>query len=45
MTNLSRANLSGAYLSGAKYSATTAWPDGCDPEAAGAGLVTVEGGR
>ncbi len=47
--DLSGANLSGAYLPGAKlesadlrgarYSLNTTWPDGFDPQAAGAVLV------
>ena len=43
--NLSRADLIRADLRGAKYSADTTWPNGCDPEAAGAELVTSEVGR
>ena len=42
--NLSFANLRGADLRGAKYDSSTVWPDGYDPAAAGAELVTVEGG-
>ena len=43
--DLSGADLSGADLSGAKYNSETTWPAGCDPEAAGAELVTSEVGR
>ena len=34
--NLSSANLIGANLSGARYNADTTWPEGFDPQAAGA---------
>ena len=37
--NLSGANLNGASLSGSKYTVKTTWPEGFDPEAAGALLV------
>jgi uncharacterized protein YjbI with pentapeptide repeats len=38
--NLRSANLSGANLRGARYNAETIWPDGFDPEASGAVLVS-----
>ena len=37
--SLYEANLSGADLCGACYNANTLWPEGFDPEAAGAVLV------
>ena len=37
--SLYEANLSGADLGGACYNANTLWPEGFDPEAAGARLV------
>ena len=37
--NLEKAKLHRANLSGAKYTANTQWPEGFDPEAAGAVLV------
>jgi uncharacterized protein YjbI with pentapeptide repeats len=36
LTSLTGANLAGADLTGALYDAKTAWPDGFDPEKAGA---------
>jgi len=41
-TNLRGADLSGADLTGAKYSAGTLWPQGFEPEAAGAVLEDTE---
>jgi uncharacterized protein YjbI with pentapeptide repeats len=41
--DLSEANLSDANLSKAYYSAETKWPEGFDPEAAGAVLVEYDG--
>ena len=37
--DLSRADLRGAILYGAKYNANTQWPEGFDPEAEGMVLV------
>jgi len=36
---LTGANLSGVILTGATYSVTTVWPEGFDPDAAGAVLL------
>ena len=41
-TKLEGADLSGANLAGAKYTANTTWPEGFEPEEAGA--VLVDGG-
>jgi uncharacterized protein YjbI with pentapeptide repeats len=37
---LAQADLAGAQFHGARYSTGTSWPEGFDPEAAGAVLVT-----
>ena len=42
MANLRGADLTGVDLTSAKYDDATIWPDGFDPEAAGAVLVESE---